>query len=76
MEEWQLFSKENIERGAREINSSRMLVVYIDMIINQGMQDLKNQYDVVNEAFRSRIEETKESKYKMEIQHAEVSVYM
>lgn len=32
-----------------------------------------NQYHAVNEAFRRRIEETKEAKTKLEIQHSEVN---
>lgn len=70
-EEWEHFTKANLERAAKEINSARALRTYVDIILKQVIEDLINQYHAVNDAFRRRIEETKESKTKLEIQHSE-----
>lgn len=71
-EEWELFTRQNIERAAKEINSARPLRAFVDTLLKQVIDDLWNQYNTVNEAFRRRIEETKEAKTKLEIQHSEV----
>lgn len=71
-EEWELFTQQNIERAAKEINSARPLRAYVDTLLKQVIEDLTNQYHAVNEGFRRRIEETKESKTKLELQHSEV----
>ncbi|XP_022914995.1 tektin-1 [Onthophagus taurus] len=72
VEEWEIATTKNIERAAKEINSARPLRAYVDVILKQVIDDLVGQYHTVNDAFRRRIEETKESKYKLEIQHLEV----
>lgn len=71
-EEWEIFTKQNIERAAKEINSARPLRAFVDTLLKQVIEDLWNQCNTVNEAFRRRIEETKEVKTKLEIQHSEV----
>lgn len=71
-EEWEQFTRQNIERAAKEITSARPLRAYVDTILKQVIEDLWNQYNVVNDAFRRRIEETKEAKTKLEMQHSEV----
>lgn len=71
-EEWELFTRQNIERAAKEINSARPLRAFVDTLLKQVIDDLWNQYNTVNEAFRRRIEETKEAKTKLEMQHYEV----
>lgn len=73
-EEWEQFTRANIERAAKEINSARPMRAYVDTLLKQVIEDLENQYNTVNEAFRRRIEETKEAKTKLEIQHSEVSM--
>lgn len=70
-EEWEQFTKQNLERAAKEINSARALSTYVDIILKQAIEDLINQFHAVNDAFRRRIEETKESKTKLEMQHSE-----
>ncbi|KRT78319.1 hypothetical protein AMK59_8646 [Oryctes borbonicus] len=72
-EEWETYTQENIQRAAKEINSARPLRAYVDTLLKQVICDLWNQYNTVNEAFRRRIEETKEAKTKLEMQHLEVN---
>ncbi|KAJ8984710.1 hypothetical protein NQ317_004971 [Molorchus minor] len=72
LDEWEQFTKESIEKAAKEINSARQLRSYVDTLLKQVIDDLWSQYHTVNEAFRKRIEETKEAKTKMEVQHAEI----
>lgn len=71
-EEWEEFTKNNIEKAAKEINSARQLRAYTDIIIKQAIDDLWNQYNAVNSAFKRRISEIREAKTKMEVQHSEV----
>ncbi|KAF2901753.1 hypothetical protein ILUMI_04431 [Ignelater luminosus] len=72
-EEWEHFTRQNIERAAKEITSARSLRAYVDTLLKQVIEDLWHQYHTVNEAFRRRIEETKEAKTKLEIQHSEIT---
>lgn len=62
----------NIINASKEVNSARPLRCYIDTIIKQVINDLNDQKNATDEAFRRRIEETKEAKIKLELQHAEV----
>lgn len=71
-EEWEEFTKNNIEKAAKEINSARQLRAYTDIIIKQAIDDLWDQFNAVNNAFRRRIAEIREAKTKLEVQHAEV----
>ncbi|XP_023311162.1 tektin-1 [Anoplophora glabripennis] len=73
LEEWEQYTRANIEKAAKEINSARQLRSYVDTLLKQVIEDLCNQYHIVNEAFRKRIEETKEVKLKLEVQHSEVA---
>ncbi|KAJ4434396.1 hypothetical protein ANN_22956, partial [Periplaneta americana] len=70
-EEWEHFSKQFIERAAREVNNARPLRSYIDTLLKQITEDLLNQYNITNEAFRRRIAETRETKIKLENEHHE-----
>lgn len=72
MEDWKDYTEELVERAAKEINSARQLRSYIETLLSQVITDLKSQYNLVNAAFTSRIEEQKEVKLKLEVQHAEV----
>lgn len=73
LEEWEQYTRSNIEKAAKEINSARQLRSYVDTLLKQVAEDLQNQYHIVNEAFRKRIEEAKEIKLKLEVQHSEVA---
>ncbi|XP_023021555.1 tektin C [Leptinotarsa decemlineata] len=72
LQEWEQFTNQNIEKAAKEINSARQLRSYVDILLKQVFEDLTAQFHSVNNAFRYRIEELKEAKTKMEIQHSEI----
>lgn len=63
----------NILAATKEVNSARPLRCYIDTIIKQTINDLIDQKNATDETFRRRIEETKEAKTKLELQHSEVN---
>ncbi|XP_075217942.1 tektin C [Lycorma delicatula] len=71
-EEWRAFSQQNIDDAVKELVAGRPLRSYIDMLLLQVIEDLLKQYNIVNEAFKERIEEYKESKGKLEKQHFEI----
>lgn len=73
LDEWDAFTKTNIDNAAKEINSTRHLRFYVDTLLKQVIDDLWDQFHIVNEAFRSRIEEMKNVKTTLEVQHAEVN---
>lgn len=73
-EEWENSTRANLERAAKEITSGRSLRVYVDTVLNQVIEDLKDQQSVVNASFRRRIEETRLAKIKLETQHSEVPI--
>ncbi|PSN50247.1 Tektin-1 [Blattella germanica] len=55
-EEWERFSKQFIERAAKEVNNARPLRSYIDTLLKQIIEDLKNQYNTLrlaNEMMRT-----------------------
>lgn len=64
----------NIISASKEVNSARPLRCYIDTIIKQAIDDLNEQKNATNGAFKRRIAETKEAKTKLELQHSEVRV--
>ncbi|CAH1108219.1 unnamed protein product [Psylliodes chrysocephalus] len=72
LQEWQKFCMDNIQNASRELTSCRQLRTYVDTLLRQGVHDLLTQYNATNNAFRKRIEELKENKTKMEVQHSEV----
>jgi len=61
-----------IKRAAQEVNKSRQLCSYTDILLKQVTEDLWKQFSVTNEAFRQRIAETREAKLKLENEHHEV----
>lgn len=65
----------NINAASKEVNSARPMRCYIDTIIRQVIDDLNDQKNSTDEAFRHRIEETKEAKMKLELQHSEVCLF-
>lgn len=72
LNEWELQTNNNVIDANKEMNSSKQLRCYIDTIIKQTIDELNNQKNVTNEAFRQRIEQTREAKTKLELQHSEV----
>lgn len=69
-------TNENIIAASKEINSARPMRCYIDTIIKQAVDDLNHQKDATDDAFRRRIEEIKQTKMKLELQHSEVQSYI
>ncbi|KYQ56708.1 Long-chain fatty acid transport protein 4 [Trachymyrmex zeteki] len=72
LNEWELQTNNNVIDANKEMNSSKQLRCYIDTIIKQTIDELNNQKNVTNEAFRQRIEQTREAKTKLELQHSEI----
>ncbi|XP_074642024.1 tektin-1-like [Tubulanus polymorphus] len=71
--DWEDFSNENIENAAREENASIQLRSLIDGILQQTANDMTKQCDAVNLAFNKRIDETRDTKGKLEEHLARVS---
>lgn len=67
LQEWEQFTRDNIEKAAKEINSARLLRTYVDVLLQQVIDDLRSQYFATNNALRRRIEELKETKTKLEV---------
>lgn len=72
LNEWERQTNDNVVSANKEVNSAKQLRSYIDTIIMQTINNLNRQKDVTNEAFRQRIEQTREAKTKLELQHSEV----
>nr|XP_018901085.1 PREDICTED: tektin-4 isoform X2 [Bemisia tabaci] len=71
MEEWNLYTHNNITKTRKEIEKSRPLRSYVDTILRKSVDDLNFQFDKCNRAFHQRIDEYKEAKSKLENQHFE-----
>lgn len=72
LNEWEMQTNNNIIAASKEVNCARPLRCYIDSVVKQAIDDLNNQKNATDEAFRQRIEETKEAKVKLELQHSEI----
>ncbi|CAG9759484.1 unnamed protein product [Ceutorhynchus assimilis] len=71
-EEWNEYTRNNIENAAKEINSGRQFRSYTDIVIRKAINELWNQYYVVNNAFKLRIQEVRDVKSEIEIQHGQI----
>ncbi|XP_010148752.1 PREDICTED: tektin-1, partial [Eurypyga helias] len=65
-EDWIDFSNTNIEKADKQRNNSLALRALIDGILSQTANDMRKQREVVNVAFRRRVEEVKDAKRKLE----------
>ena len=65
-DDWQDFSHKNIEKAERERQSSLDLRSMIDGILQQTSNDMRKQCSEVNVAFNKRINESKDTKSKLE----------
>ena len=65
-------TKRNIESSKKEIQIAKQIRSRIDHALKQIITDLIKQKSATDEAFRQRLEETKEAKEKLELQHSEV----
>lgn len=72
LNEWEFQTNSNVISANKEVNNTKRFRCYIDAMIKQTVDDLTKQKDVTNEAFRQRIEQTREAKTKLELQHSEV----
>ncbi|XP_014261958.1 tektin-1 [Cimex lectularius] len=70
-DEWEGHTIDTIEKAGKELNAGRPLRAYIDVILQQIIEDLWKQYDIVNAAFARRISEYRELKIKLENLHFE-----
>ncbi|KAL1132235.1 hypothetical protein AAG570_010192 [Ranatra chinensis] len=70
-EEWIAHSQQIIDDAQKELVSGRPIRAYVDVLLKQVIEDLWKQYDIVNEAFRRRIQEYKDLKEKLENHHFE-----
>ncbi|XP_044755262.1 tektin-1-like [Coccinella septempunctata] len=71
-EEWEQQSMKNIETAAKEVNAAIQLRTFINVILKEAIEDCISQYNLVNDAFKRRIEETKFVKNKLEMDHSEI----
>uniref|UniRef100_A0A023F9D9 Tektin n=2 Tax=Triatoma infestans TaxID=30076 RepID=A0A023F9D9_TRIIF len=69
--EWSAHTQANIDAATKELNICIPLRAYIDAVLKQVIEDLWNQNDAVNEAFRRRIQEYKTEKSNLERSHFE-----
>lgn len=74
LSEWVRFSEEVMTKGQQNVNSGRLFRTYVDTLLQEVVFDLRNQYEVTNQAFQRRIEQIKEAKTKLEMQHFEVTL--
>lgn len=72
VEEWACYSDKIIKSSEKKIKAARSFEVHVKILLGEIMNDLSEQYFVVNKVFQSRIEEVKEAKTKLEEQHYEV----
>ncbi|KAL6431396.1 hypothetical protein ACFW04_007197 [Cataglyphis niger] len=72
LNEWEFQTNSNVISANIEVNNTKRFRCYIDAMIKQTVDDLTKQKDVTNEAFRQRIEQTREIKRKLELQHSEI----
>uniref|UniRef100_A0A8C6Y9S6 Tektin n=1 Tax=Naja naja TaxID=35670 RepID=A0A8C6Y9S6_NAJNA len=65
-ETWAKHSHDNIYRAERERLASVNLRALVDNILHDTAEDLRLQYDVVNQNFAKRCEELEDAKHKLE----------
>ncbi|KAM3827132.1 tektin-4 [Vipera latastei] len=65
-ETWAKHSHDNIYRAERERLASVSLRALVDNILHDTAEDLRLQFDVVNQAFAKRCEELEDAKHKLE----------
>lgn len=65
VDDWLEFSNMNVEKADQQRNNSLALEALIDRILSQTANDLRKQFEAVNQAFQTQIKETKEAKEKL-----------
>ncbi|KAK0174941.1 hypothetical protein PV327_010644 [Microctonus hyperodae] len=72
LQEWGLHNDEIVMTTMKELNSTKVLRYYIDDIMKEIVGDLNEQKKKTDESFNKRINEIKEIKSALEMQHCEV----
>jgi tektin-1 len=67
--EWTELTAKNIANTARELTAAAQMRSYIDILLKQVIDDLETQINRTNQAFQSRITETKATKTQLENLH-------
>ncbi|VDM36444.1 unnamed protein product [Hydatigera taeniaeformis] len=65
-DEWLLYLKKNIEEADRQIRNSRQTRSLVESVLEQVFEDQKDQVEATNQAIRTRIDETRDAKRKLE----------
>lgn len=67
--EWTRETTKNIEMCKQEIKIAMSLRSYIEILLKQVVEDISNQFNRTNEQFRTRMEEMRYAKIKLEGLH-------
>ncbi|XP_071445729.1 tektin-1-like [Hetaerina americana] len=71
-EAWNMYTLNNLNRSAKEINNSKILKPHLNFLMKQTSEDLNKKFAKTNMAFKIRIEEINEAKKKLEDEHKKV----
>ncbi len=71
--EWIKDTLRNIDGTVKEINLSKSLRSYIDILLKQIVEDIENQVHRTNEAYKNRISEMRYQKIKLERLHCQTA---
>ena len=69
MQEWTRETTKNIELCKQEIKCEMSLRSYVEILFKQVVEDISNQFNRTNESFRTRMEEIRYMKMKLEGLH-------
>ena len=69
MQEWTRETTKNIELCKQEIKCGMSLRSYVEILFKQVVEDISNQFNRTNESFRTRMEEMRYMKMKLEGLH-------
>ena len=75
VDDWESFSNENILAAEKQRNNSQNLRSLIDGILQQVANDMEQQRKAVDVALQIRIDETRDSKSKLEDHLSKVRVH-
>ena len=75
VDDWESFSNENILAAEKQRNNSQNLRSLIDGILQQVANDMEQQCKAVDVALQIRIDETRDSKSKLEDHLSKVRVH-
>ncbi|XP_062965033.1 tektin-1 [Cynocephalus volans] len=72
LEDWLDFSNANVEKADKQRNNSLALKALVDHILSQTANDLRQQCNVVDTAFKNGLKETKDARDKLAVHLAKV----